>query len=68
MYKKNLPTLLFGPYTFIKYFLKNPTYTIIWPYTFINLPTNYHPTRLFRPTLILGTQEYVSDMKELEFS
>ena len=34
------------------------SYTFIWPYTFIDFPQIFPPTRLFRPTLILGTLEY----------
>ena len=43
-------------YSFIPYF---PAYTIILPYTFIIFQEIFLPTRLFRPTLVLGTLEYV---------
>ena len=36
-----------------------PSYKFIWPYMFINFLKIFLPTRLFRPTLVLGTLEYV---------
>ena len=35
-----------------------PSYMFIWPCTFINFPKIFLPSRLFRPTLVLGTPEY----------
>ena len=35
-----------------------PSYTFIWPYMIISFLQIFLPTRLFRPTLILGTLEY----------
>ena len=32
-----------------------PSYTFIWPYMFISFLQIFLPTRLFRPTLVLGT-------------
>ena len=34
------------------------SYTFIWPYMFINFLKKFLPTRLFGPTLVLGTLEY----------
>ena len=42
-------------YSFILYV---PAYTIISPYMFIIFLEIFLPTRLFRPTLVLGTLEY----------
>ena len=34
-----------------------PSYMFIWPYMFISFLQIFLPTRLFRPTLVLGTLE-----------
>ena len=41
-------------YCFTPHFL---SYTFIWPYMFISFLKIFLPTRLFRPTLVLGTLE-----------
>ena len=44
--------------------MKNPTYTIISPYTFINFPWKIQPTGLIGPTRLFGTLEYEIGKKE----
>ena len=44
-------------YTIICILTHFPTYTFIWPYMFIVFLKIFLPTRLFGPTLILGTLE-----------
>ena len=43
-----------------------PSYMFIWPYMIISFLQIFLPTRLFRPTLVLGTLEYiVKDLPKL---
>ena len=57
MFKNSKIVPLFSP-TCLLEFPKIPTYTFITSYTFIDFEEICSPTRLFRPTRLLGTIEY----------
>ena len=42
-------------------------YTFIWPYMFIDFLKDVLPTRLFGPTLVLGTLEYAYKIHMLNY-
>ena len=57
-----LPTCLLCPTCLFQVGKKIPTFTFNTPYMFIFFHEFFLPTQLLRPTLILGTPEYIEPL------